>query len=95
MPSELDTRLDAIMDQLTGPGGSLALATIEQDGVSLPMIATAPPALPQYFAYFCVQHGAAEFLVCGDERLCGRLQRLQIHRLALLRISLGWIIPQA
>jgi acyl-CoA synthetase (AMP-forming)/AMP-acid ligase II len=69
MPSELDVRLDAIMDQLTGPGGPLALTTIEQDGVSLPMIATAPPALPQYFASFCAQHGSTEFLVCGDERL--------------------------
>ncbi|GAO38164.1 putative fatty acid--CoA ligase [Sphingomonas changbaiensis NBRC 104936] len=69
MPSELDTRLDAIMDQLTGAGGPLALTTIEQDGVTLPMIAAAPPTLPQYFAYFCAQHGAAEFLVCGEERL--------------------------
>ncbi|MBA2918528.1 AMP-binding protein [Sphingomonas sp. MAH-20] len=69
MPSELDKRLDAIMDQLTGPGGQLRTTTIEQDGVTLPMIAVAPPALPQYFAWFCAQHGAAEFLVCGDERL--------------------------
>jgi acyl-CoA synthetase (AMP-forming)/AMP-acid ligase II len=69
MPSELDKRLDAIMDQLTGPGGQLALTTIEQDGVTLPMIAVAPPALPHYFAWFCAQHGAAEFLVCGEERL--------------------------
>jgi acyl-CoA synthetase (AMP-forming)/AMP-acid ligase II len=69
MPSELDKRLDAIMDQLTGPGGQLALTTIEQDGITLPMIAVAPPALPHYFAWFCAQHGATEFLVCGDERL--------------------------
>ena len=69
MPSELDIRMDAIMDQLTGPGGPLPLTTIDQDGVTMPMIATAPPALPHYFAHFCAQHGAAEFLVCGDERL--------------------------
>jgi long-chain acyl-CoA synthetase len=69
MPSELDIRLDQIMDHLTGPGGPLPLATIEQDGVSLPMIAAAPPALSYYFQLFCTQHAAAEFLVCGDERL--------------------------
>jgi acyl-CoA synthetase (AMP-forming)/AMP-acid ligase II len=69
MPSELDLKLDAIMDRLTGPGGMMPLATIEQDGVSLPMIASAPPALPHYFAAFCAQHADKEFLVCGDERL--------------------------
>lgn len=69
MPSELDIRMDAIMDQLTGEGGPLPVTTIEQDGVTLPMIATAPPALSHYFAHFCAQHGASEFLVCGDERL--------------------------
>lgn len=69
MPSELDLKLDAIMDQLTGPGGPLPLTTIEQDGVTLPMIAAAPPALSHYFALFCAQQKDTEFLVCGEERL--------------------------
>lgn len=69
MPSELDKRLDAIMDGLVGPGGPLATTTIEQDGVTLPMIAAAPPSLPPYFQLFCAQHGDKDFLVCGDERL--------------------------
>jgi long-chain acyl-CoA synthetase len=69
MPSELDVKLDKIMDALTGEGGMLPLTTIEQDGVTLPMIATAPPALSYYFAHFCAQHGDKDFLVCGDERL--------------------------
>ncbi|MBS0502750.1 MAG: acyl--CoA ligase [Proteobacteria bacterium] len=69
MPSELDIRLDAIMDQLTGPGGPLPLTTFEQDGVTYPMIATAPPSLPPYFQLFSMQHADKEFLVCGDERL--------------------------
>jgi len=69
MPSELDIRLDAIMDALTGEGGMLPVTTIEQDGVTLPMIAAAPPALSYYFAHFCQQHGDKDFLVCGDERL--------------------------
>jgi long-chain acyl-CoA synthetase len=69
MPSELDLALDRIMDGLTGEGGMLPLTTIEQDGVTLPMIAAAPPALSYYFAHFCTQHGDKDFLVCGDERL--------------------------
>jgi long-chain acyl-CoA synthetase len=69
MPSELDVKLDKIMDALTGEGGMLPLTTIEQDGVTLPMIAAAPPALSYYFAHFCTQHGDKDFLVCGDERL--------------------------
>ncbi len=69
MPSQLDIRLDAILDGLTGEGGRLPLTTIEQDGVTLPMIAVAPPALPYYFQLFCMQHAAADFLVCGNERL--------------------------
>jgi long-chain acyl-CoA synthetase len=69
MPSELDLALDRIMDGLTGEGGMLPLTTIEQDGVTLPVIAAAPPALSYYFAHFCAQHGDKDFLVCNDERL--------------------------
>jgi long-chain acyl-CoA synthetase len=69
MPSELDLALDRIMDGLTGEGGMLPLTTIEQDGVTLPMIAAAPPALSYYFAHFCAQHDDKDFLVCNDERL--------------------------
>lgn len=79
MPSQLDIKLDAIMDALTGPGGPLPLTTIEQDGVILPMIATAPPALPSYFQLFCAQHADKEFLVAGDERLTFA----QVHERAL------------
>ena len=45
MPSELDLALDRIMDGLTGEGGMLPVTTIEQDGVTLPMIAAAPDAV--------------------------------------------------
>ncbi|HEV2567450.1 class I adenylate-forming enzyme family protein [Sphingomonas sp.] len=69
MPSELDLKLDAIMDGLTAPGGMMTLTTYEDHGVTLPMIATAPPALSYYFAHFCAQHGDKDFLVCNDERL--------------------------
>jgi long-chain acyl-CoA synthetase len=69
MPSALDIRMDQIIAQLTGEGGMIPVTTIEQNGLSLPMIASAPPALPQYFALFCAQHGDKDFLVAGDERL--------------------------
>jgi acyl-CoA synthetase (AMP-forming)/AMP-acid ligase II len=33
------------------------------------MVAAAPPTLIGYFAHFCAQHGGADFLVDGEERL--------------------------
>jgi long-chain acyl-CoA synthetase len=69
MPSELDLKMDAVMQGLTGAGGMLPLATVESRGVQMPMIAAAPPTLAHYFDHFAAQHAAAEFLVAGDERL--------------------------
>ncbi|NNM76020.1 acyl--CoA ligase [Sphingomonas sp. ID1715] len=69
MPSELDLKLDTIMDGLTAPGSMMTLTSWEDGGVTLPMIAAAPPALSYYFDHFCAQHGDKDFLVCGDERL--------------------------
>jgi long-chain acyl-CoA synthetase len=69
VPSELDLRIKRITADLTKEGGLAALSHFRQHGVDLPMVASAPPALPQYFAYFCAQHGDATFLVDGDERL--------------------------
>ncbi|PZO90244.1 MAG: AMP-dependent synthetase [Sphingomonas sanxanigenens] len=69
MPTALDLKIEAIINHLTGPSGPLATGSIEKDGLSWPVIAAAPPALPQYFAHFCAQHGDATFLVDGDERL--------------------------
>lgn len=69
MPSELDLRLARATEMLTAPGAPMALTTHRAYGVDLPMIATAPPALPQYFAYFCAQHGDTPFIVDGDQRM--------------------------
>ena len=69
MPSELDLRIAKATDMLTGPGAPMALTTFKARGVDLPMVAAAPPALPQYFAYFCAQHGDTEFIVDGDQRI--------------------------
>ena len=59
MRTELDERMDRVTAALTGPGGQLALATAERRGVTMPMIAAAPPTLPACFAYFPHQHAAA------------------------------------
>ncbi len=69
MPSELDLAVDQITAALTTSGGPAALGVHHDYGVDMPMIATAPPNLPLYFAYFCMQHANTEFIVAGDERL--------------------------
>jgi acyl-CoA synthetase (AMP-forming)/AMP-acid ligase II len=69
MPSALDLRMEAGLARLTAAGGPLALGTVEREGRTLPVIATAPPALPHYFAHFCAEHAGKTFLVAGDERL--------------------------
>jgi long-chain acyl-CoA synthetase len=61
--------MDVITARLTGPGGAMPVSTIEIDGINLPIISVAPPALSHYFGYFCALHGEKEFLVDGDERL--------------------------
>ncbi|TPG40644.1 AMP-dependent synthetase [Sphingomonas koreensis] len=61
--------MDAGIARLTAEGGPLGVATIDRGGVTLPLIAAAPPALPHYFAHYCAEHAAATFLVAGDERL--------------------------
>jgi long-chain acyl-CoA synthetase len=69
MPSKMDLQMDAILQALTTEGSMFPVTMVEDHGVTVPMIASAPPALPQYFAHFCAQHGDATFLVCGAERL--------------------------
>jgi len=69
MATELDQMMDEAIQALTGEGGMLPLTTFEKYGQKLPMIASAPPALSHFFAYFCMQHADAEFLVDGETRL--------------------------
>jgi len=69
MPSALDDRIKAGIDALTAPGAPMALTEVTVRGVTCPMIATAPPSLPAYFAHFCAEHADKTFLVAGDERL--------------------------
>ena len=69
MATDLDLALQDVMARLTVPGGMLETTPINRFGRELPMLAAAPPTLPAYFAHFCAQHGAAEFLIDGDQRL--------------------------
>ncbi len=68
MPSDLDLRVRKSIAALTAAGSLAPLTTYRQYGVDLPMVATAPPGLPQFFAHFCAQHGDAPFLVEGNHR---------------------------
>jgi long-chain acyl-CoA synthetase len=70
MPSQLDLRIDKAIANLSVEGGPLPLGTYTlPGGVAVPTIAAAPPTLIGYFAHFSAQHGNADFLVDGDERL--------------------------
>lgn len=69
MPSALDLRVREVTKKLTAPGAQMAVSTWQKDGVNFPIIATAPPSLPPYFAFLSMQHGATEFIVCDEERL--------------------------
>jgi long-chain acyl-CoA synthetase len=76
MRTALDERMDAVFAALTGPGAPFALAEHRlPQGITVPMIAVAPPALPYYFAHFAGEHADKTFLVDGDERLTFR----QVH----------------
>jgi long-chain acyl-CoA synthetase len=70
MPSALDLRIDKSIANLSVTGGPLPLGShVLPCGVSVPMIAAAPPTLNGYFAHFCAQHGDADFIVDGEERM--------------------------
>ncbi len=69
MPSELDRALEDVFARLSAPGGLLETESYPMYGRDLPMLKLAPPDLAAYFAQYCEQHGAAEFIVDGDIRL--------------------------
>jgi acyl-CoA synthetase (AMP-forming)/AMP-acid ligase II len=87
MPTVLDGMMDAGIARLTGAGGQLPVATIERDGVTLPIIAAAPPALPHYFAHYCAEHADTTFLVAGDERLTFGEVYAQAKKVAVALVS--------
>jgi long-chain acyl-CoA synthetase len=85
--SELDRRMDAGIARLTAEDGPLPLAGVEVDGRVLPSIASAPPALPHYFAHYCREHADATFLVSGGERLTFAEVHAEAERVAKALVS--------
>jgi len=69
MRTQLDERMDAGLAALTGAGAPFALGEVTLGSVTVPMIATAPAALPAYFRHYAAEHHDKTFLVAGDERL--------------------------
>jgi hypothetical protein len=70
MLSALDLRIDKSIANLSVEGGPLPLGSFTLPcGVSVPMISAAPATVGDYFAHFCAQHGDADFIVDGEERL--------------------------
>ncbi|WFL78431.1 class I adenylate-forming enzyme family protein [Altererythrobacter arenosus] len=69
MPTELDKTLDAIMDKLTAPGAPAETVPVDRGGTDMPMLKNAPPSLVHYFAHYCHEHGAADFIVDGELRV--------------------------
>ena len=88
MPTELDRMISDVMDGLTGESGPLATVQCDRGGVSMPVLAAAPPALPQYFAHFCLgDNRDTEFLVDGDLRLTFGEVHMAADRLARALVS--------
>ncbi|MEG3124301.1 class I adenylate-forming enzyme family protein [Sphingomonas sp. GB1N7] len=67
MRTTLDQRMDDGLAALTAV--QMPLGEIVLNGVTLPTIAVAPPALSYYFAHYAAEHKDATFLVSGAERL--------------------------
>ncbi|MDB5696825.1 MAG: AMP-dependent synthetase [Sphingomonas bacterium] len=87
MPSQLDQRMNATMAALTAPAGMLPVGSKPSRwGVDLPVITAAPPSLAHYMAHYAHEHGAATFLVAGEERLT----YAEVHALAQ-RVARGLI----
>jgi long-chain acyl-CoA synthetase len=66
MPSELDRKYDAVLAQVTGPGGSIQLG---RDAEGRAIVTNLPAILPILFDAFTMLHGATDAVVSGDERL--------------------------
>jgi acyl-CoA synthetase (AMP-forming)/AMP-acid ligase II len=66
MPSELDRKFDAVLAQVTGPGGRVQLA---EDESGRKIVANLPPTLPSLFDAFCALHAGTIAVIADGERL--------------------------
>jgi steroid-24-oyl-CoA synthetase len=66
MLSDLDRKFDAVLAELTGPGGRFVIGRDEHGRA---IVENLPPTLPLLFDAFCALNGAVEGVVSGEERL--------------------------
>jgi acyl-CoA synthetase (AMP-forming)/AMP-acid ligase II len=64
--SELDRKFDAVLAQVTGPGGRILIGD-DADGRKI--VTNLPPTLPGLFDAFCALHGATTAVIAGGERI--------------------------
>ncbi|HEX2764169.1 MAG TPA: class I adenylate-forming enzyme family protein [Allosphingosinicella sp.] len=64
--SELDRKFDAVLAQVTGPGGRILLGD-DSDGRKI--VTNLPPTLPGLFDAFCALHATTMAVIAGEERL--------------------------
>ncbi|WP_156679393.1 class I adenylate-forming enzyme family protein [Sphingomonas profundi] len=66
MPSEMDRRFGEVMGAITGPDGPIRVAP---DAAGRAIVPGLPGTLGDFFRTFCAQHGDAEAIISGEERL--------------------------
>ena len=86
MPSELDRKFDAVLAQVTAPGGRIQIA---EDSEGRKIIANFPPTLPGMFDAFCALHSGTIAVIADGERLTFGELNEQATRLARA-LAGGW-----
>jgi long-chain acyl-CoA synthetase len=66
MPSELDRKFDAMLAEVTGPGGRIQIG---YDAQGRAIVSNFPATLPSMFDTFCMLHGATIGVIADAERL--------------------------
>ena len=66
MLTELDRRYDALLAEVTGPGGRLVIG---EDGEGRAIVTNFPATVPGLLRTFCALYPDTEAVVAGDERL--------------------------
>jgi long-chain acyl-CoA synthetase len=66
MPSELDRKFDAMIEEVIGPGGRIVLGKDDQGRA---IVTNLPATLPLLFDVFCTLHADTIGVVAGAERL--------------------------
>jgi acyl-CoA synthetase (AMP-forming)/AMP-acid ligase II len=91
MRTELDRRMEEGLAQLTAADAPLAVGSIALNGLTLPMITAAPPALSYYFAHYAAEHADKTFLVAGAERLTFAEVHAAAERVAQALVGSGLV----